>query len=213
MTGALFFPLTLGPPRPELVDPEYDVEVKLADQQADPNSPLYSAKSFEALGLRPELLKGIYNMKFTKPSKIQEKALPLLLGQGNPNLIGQSQSGTGKTAAFVLTMLMRCDPTKNTPQAICIAPSRELARQIMDVVREMAKFSTITTAFAIPDPNVKPTKIDAQVVIATPGKLVDLLKKKLIDTAGVKVFVLDEADQMLDQSGLGEQSIRLKKYV
>ena len=69
--------------------------MRLADQQADPNSPLYSAKSFDQLGLHEDLLKGIYSMKFTKPSKIQERALPLLLQNPPRNMIGQSQSGTG----------------------------------------------------------------------------------------------------------------------
>ena len=88
-----------------LHESKYDVQVTLADQQADPNSPLYSVKSFDDLGLHEDLLKGIYAMKYTKPSKIQERALPLLLQNPPRNMIGQSQSGTGKTAAFVLTML------------------------------------------------------------------------------------------------------------
>ncbi|KAG8678730.1 RNA helicase required for poly(A+) mRNA export, partial [Ceratobasidium sp. 395] len=116
-----------------LLKSTYDVMVTLADQQADPNSPLYSIKKFEDLGLHEDLLKGIYSMKFQRPSKIQERALPLLLQNPPRNMIGQSQSGTGKTAAFVLTMLSRVDMSSPTTQAICLAPSRELARQIMSV--------------------------------------------------------------------------------
>ncbi|KAJ2856342.1 RNA helicase required for poly(A+) mRNA export, partial [Coemansia asiatica] len=96
---------------------EQEVEVRLADIQADPNSPLYSVKSFDKLGLHENLLKGIYEMNFTKPSKIQERALPLLLANPPRNMIGQSQSGTGKTAAFVLTMLSRVDYDLQAPQA------------------------------------------------------------------------------------------------
>ena len=88
------------------------------------------------------ILKGIYQMRFTKPSKIQENAVPLLLRNPPPNLIGQSQSGTGKTAAFVLHMFSRIQtsgPLGNKPQAIVLAPSRELARQILGVCQIMGQ--------------------------------------------------------------------------
>ncbi|CAO1619169.1 unnamed protein product [Jaminaea pallidilutea] len=197
----------------QLLESTYDVTVTLADQQADPDSPLYSVKSFDQLGLTEELLKGIYAMKYQKPSKIQERALPLLLQNPPKNMIGQSQSGTGKTAAFVLTMLSRVDFSINAPQAIALAPSRELARQIMDVVQEMGKYTSVKTAYAIPDAVAPGTKIDAHIVVGTPGKAFDLIKKRSIDTKNIKVFVLDEADNMLDQQGLGEQSIRVKNQV
>ena len=88
-------------------------------------------------------------MGFKKPSKIQEKALPLLLMNPCQNFIGQSQSGTGKTAAFVLAMLSRVDLKDPATQAICLSPARELARQSMDVLREMGKYTSVTTAYAI----------------------------------------------------------------
>lgn len=193
-----------------LHESRYDVQVTLADQQADPNSPLYSVKSFDDLGLHSDLLKGIYSMKYTKPSKIQERALPLLLQNPPRNMIGQSQSGTGKTAAFVLTMLSRIDFSMDKPQAIALAPSRELARQIMDVVQAMGKFTPVKTAFAIPDALKRGEKVHAHLVVGTPGKTFDLIKTRALDPSAVKVFVLDEADNMLDQQGLGEQSIRVK---
>lgn len=186
------------------------MQVTLADQQADPNSPLFSAKSFEQLGLHEDLLKGIYAMKYTKPSKIQERALPLLLQNPPRNMIGQSQSGTGKTAAFVLTMLSRIDYGVAKPQAVALAPSRELARQIMDVVHEMGRFTPVKTAFAIPEATKRGERVDAHLVVGTPGKMFDLIKTRALDASAVRVFVLDEADNMLDQQGLGEQSIRVK---
>ncbi|KAK0547014.1 RNA helicase required for poly(A+) mRNA export [Tilletia horrida] len=197
----------------ELRESSYDVMVTLADQQADPNSPLYSAKTFEQLGLHEDLLKGIYAMKYQKPSKIQERALPLLLQNPPRNMIGQSQSGTGKTAAFTLTMLSRIDYSIKKPQAIALAPSRELARQTMDVVQEMGKFTPVTTAYAIPDAVKRGDTVDAQLIVGTPGKLTELIKSRALDTTHVKVFVLDEADNMLDQQGLGEQSIRVKNML
>ncbi|KAL4402435.1 RNA helicase required for poly(A+) mRNA export [Malassezia pachydermatis] len=196
-----------------LLESKYDVQVTLADQQADPNSPLYSVKSFDDLGLHADLLKGIYAMKFTKPSKIQERALPLLLQNPPRNMIGQSQSGTGKTAAFVLTMLSRIDFSIDKPQAIALAPSRELARQIMDVAQAMGKFTPVKTAYAIPDALKRGEKVHAHLVVGTPGKTFDLIKTRALDPSAVKVFVLDEADNMLDQQGLGEQSIRVKNTI
>ncbi|KAI8054124.1 ATP-dependent RNA helicase DBP5 [Syncephalis plumigaleata] len=193
---------------------QYEVEVTLADKQADPNSPLYSVKSFEELDLSPPLIKGLYEMKFTKPSKIQERALPLLLSDPPKNMIGQSQSGTGKTAAFVLTMLTRIDTSIEATQAICLAPARELARQIMDVVTSMGKYTDATACFALPgEDNKTKEPIKAHIVIGTPGKVSDLMKTRRINTSKVRVFVLDEADNMIDQQGLGDQSIRIRSMM
>ena len=98
--------------RKGLVENKNDLEI----QRKDPKSPLYSVKSFEALNLKPQLLKGVYGMGFNAPSKIQETALPTLLADPPQNMIAQSQSGTGKTAAFVLAMLSRVDVSKSHPQ-------------------------------------------------------------------------------------------------
>lgn len=200
--------------RTDLIASTFEVTVTLADQQADPNSPLFSAKTFEELGLHQDLLKGLYDLGFSKPSKIQERALPLLLANPPQNMIGQSQSGTGKTAAFVLTMLSRIDFSKNKTQALCLAPSRELARQIMSVVVAMGKFTPVQTEYAIKDNLPKgASRITAHIVVGTPGTMTDLLKRKVIDTSEVKVFVLDEADNMLDQDGLGDQTLRVKNLL
>ncbi|KAI6123533.1 P-loop containing nucleoside triphosphate hydrolase protein [Pisolithus croceorrhizus] len=206
-------PLPTEPPT-DLFSSTFEVTVTLADQQADPDSPLYSAKSFEELGLNPDLLKGVYALGFSKPSKIQERALPLLLSNPPQNMIGQSQSGTGKTAAFVLTMLSRVDFSKNKTQAICLAPSRELARQIMSVVVAMGKFTSVQTEYAIKDNLPKDvTRITAHIVVGTPGTMIDLLRRKVIDSSEIKVFVLDEADNMLDQDGLSDQTLRVKNML
>jgi len=201
-------------PTTDLIKSTFEVTVTLADQQADPNSPLYSAKTFEELGLHQDLLKGLYDIGFSKPSKIQERALPLLLANPPQNMIGQSQSGTGKTAAFVLTMLSRVDFSKNKTQALCLAPSRELARQIMSVVVAMGKFTQVQTEYAIKDNLPKDAKhITAHIVVGTPGTMTDLMRRKVIDVSEVKVFVLDEADNMLDQDGLGDQTLRVKNML
>ncbi|KAK9358930.1 P-loop containing nucleoside triphosphate hydrolase protein [Lipomyces starkeyi] len=194
-----------------LVENEYEVAVKLADLQADPNSPLYSIKSFEELGLKEELLKGLYAMKFQKPSKIQERALPLLLNDPPKNMIGQSQSGTGKTAAFVLTMLSRVDENVPETQALCLSPSRELARQIMSVVRQMGQFTGVSTAFAIPgERGERGRTVTANIVVGTPGTVLDMIFRRQLKTDKLKVFVLDEADNMIEGQGHGEQCIRIR---
>ncbi|KAK0193799.1 DEAD-domain-containing protein [Armillaria mellea] len=198
----------------DLINSTFEVTVTLADQQGDPNSPLYSAKTFEELGLHQDLLKGLFQMGFTKPSKIQERALPLLLSNPPTNMIGQSQSGTGKTAAFVLTMLSRVDFAKNQTQALCLAPSRELARQIMSVILSMGKFTAIQTEYAIKDHLPRgATRVTAHIVVGTAGTMIELIRRKVIDVSGVKVFVLDEADNMLDQDGLGDQTLRVKNML
>ncbi|CCK68743.1 ATP-dependent RNA helicase DBP5 KNAG_0B03010 [Huiozyma naganishii CBS 8797] len=197
-----------------LVNSEYEVKVKLADIQADPNSPLFSVKSFDQLGLTPELLKGVYAMKFQKPSKIQERALPLLLHNPPKNMIAQSQSGTGKTAAFSLTMLSRVDLSLGECcQAICLAPSRELARQTLEVIQEMGKFTKIKSQLIVPDSFEKGQQILAHIVVGTPGTILDLMRRKRLDVNSVKIFVLDEADNMLDKQGLGDQCLRVKKFL
>ncbi|KAM0755475.1 DEAD-domain-containing protein [Meredithblackwellia eburnea MCA 4105] len=204
------------PKASELIESlSHEVQVTLADQQADPNSPLFSAKSFEDLNLHPNLLKGVYKMGFQKPSKIQERALPLLLQNPARNMIGQSQSGTGKTAAFALTMLSRVDMDKKVPQAICIAPSRELAIQILSVVQKMGEYTPVECFHAGRD-TVKRgmPKLTAQIVIGTPGTIIDMVtRSRVLDLKDVKVFVLDEADNMLASGQMGEQSINVKNLI
>lgn len=201
-------------PQTQLKEPEWDVHVQLADLQEDPNSTLYSVKEFKDLGLSQQILDGLKIMNFRQPSKIQERALPLLMKNPPTNLIGQSQSGTGKTAAFVLNLLARTDFDDLHPQGLILAPSRELARQILDVVRKMAsEIPKLQTVLAVPDPAQRGRKLEGQIVVGTPGTVMDLLRRKHLDVSRLKTLVLDEADNMLDQQGLGDQCHRVKRYV
>ena len=196
-----------------LQEPEFDVDVKLSDLQsnADPNNPLFSAKTFEQLNLKPEILNGIFSMNFRKPSKIQERALPLLLSDPPINLIGQSQSGTGKTAAFTLNILHRISLESLKPQALVLAPSRELARQIVGVIETMGQFlNGLKVATVVPDPTKRGQAIEGQVAVGTPGTVMDMIRRRNMDASNIKVLVLDEADNMLDQQGLGDQCTRVK---
>jgi ATP-dependent RNA helicase DDX19/DBP5 len=153
-------------------------------------------------------------MNFRKPSKIQEKALPLLLFDPPTNMIAQSQSGTGKTAAFSLNILSRVKLNLLSPQALVLAPSRELARQILGVIQHMGQFMEGLIAMpAIPDPTKRNQRYDAHVLVGTPGTVMDMVRRRYINPQHISILVLDEADNMLDQQGLGEQCSRVKGYV
>lgn len=198
--------------RKGLVESKNDIEV----QRKDPKSPLYSVKTFEALNLKPNLLKGIYEMGFNAPSKIQETALPTLLADPCQNLIAQAQSGTGKTAAFVLAMLSRVDPTKHYPQVLCLSPTYELAIQTGEAAAYMAKFCPeIEMRFAVRGEELpRGTKLTEHIIIGTPGKVLDwTLKYKVFDLKKITVFVLDEADVMIAQQGHQDQCIRIHKQL
>ena len=153
-------------------------------------------------------------MGFTKPSKIQETALPALLNNPPQNLIAQSQSGTGKTATFALAMLSRVDPTLTYPQALCLAPTMELAMQIYDVVRSMGQFTSIKIILAVRGSSVqRGTELKEHIIIGTPGTVLDWSSPRIncFNVAKVNTFVLDEADVMIDQQGHQDFCIRIAK--
>ena len=113
------------------------------------------------------------------------------------NIIAQSQSGTGKTACFGLGMLVAVDVNLQETQALCLCPSLELAIQILDEIKKIAKFTKVTIEGAFRGDEHKQL-IKSQIIIGTPGKVQDLFKKRLISSKFIKVFVLDEADEMLE---------------
>ncbi|KAI1653316.1 DEAD-domain-containing protein [Daldinia decipiens] len=198
-----------------LQESSYDVEVQLSDLQKDTENPLGSAHTFEELGLPAEVLKGLSAMGFQKPSKVQEKALPLMLADPPQNMIAQSQSGTGKTAAFVTTVLSRVDHTKpSQPQALLLAPSRELARQIQMVIGHIGQFlPNLEIAAAIPSAIPRDGRVDKSIVVGTPGTVMDLIRRRQFDVSQLRLLVIDEADNMLDQQGLGDQCTRVKNML
>jgi len=113
-------------------------------------------------------------------------------------MIAQSQSGTGKTAAFVITILSRVDFTNpERPQALCLAPSRELARQIEGVVKTVGQYiPELKVQGAVPGAVGRGEKVKASVIVGTPGTVVDLIKRRQLDASGIKVFCMDEADNL-----------------
>jgi len=201
--------------RENIINVKNDVEV----QQKDPTSPLYSVKTFEELHLQKKLLDGVYNMGFNKPSKIQETALPMLLADPPNNMIAQSQSGTGKTAAFTLCILSRVDRTKKFPQALCLSPTYELALQTGAVMEKMGKFlieDGLRIGYAIRGCRAPSRGVTSEdhIIIGTPGSVLDwIMRFKSFDPKKLAVFVLDEADVMISQQGHRDQSVRIKRSI
>lgn len=192
--------------------------------QADPSTPYHSATTFEEMGLREELMKGIYDMGFSKPSKIQATSIPMILSADGEfkNLIAQAHNGSGKTASFVLGMLSRIDFNLNETQVLCLVPTRELARQIEEIIQSIGKFTSVKTKLAVKatDEEKRQWRTDAprgtlteHVVVGTPGKVMEFIKKRMMNTKTIKMLVLDEADEMVDSQAMGDQTIRIKRLL
>lgn len=177
--------------------------------QSNSNSHLAAAKTFDELNLPNHLLQAVYAMGFDRPSVIQEAALPRILA--GRNVMGQAQSGSGKTAAFCLGMLNGLDLARDETQAICVTPTRELAIQIVEqALLPMARnMPELSVQLAISQ--VKKARTVPHIVVGTPGKVVDWLKRKLLQTHSIRVFVLDEADNMVD--GHKANSLKLASFM
>jgi ATP-dependent RNA helicase DeaD len=158
--------------------------------------------SFEALGIEASLLEGIQALGFTQPTPIQEKAIPILLS-GTKDFVGLAQTGTGKTAAFGLPLLQLVDVEMRHPQALVVCPTRELCMQI---TKDLANFSThkksvrSTAVYggASIGEQIRELKRGIHIVVATPGRLIDLIERKAINLENINYIVLDEADEMLN---------------
>jgi ATP-dependent RNA helicase DDX19/DBP5 len=208
----------IPPPRKEGeedgLDPS-DEASRVEVLQSDPNTPYSSVSTFEELGLSKELLQGVYAMKYNKPSRIQATSLPLIAKDPPKNLIGQAKNGSGKTACFVLGMLMKVNTKVEEVQALCVVPTRELARQILSVLETMGKYTGVKVYCAVKqteeERNVRQSIIRDHIIVGTPGRVMDLIKRRLFNPATVKIFVLDEADVMVDTQGMGDQTLRIKR--
>ncbi len=157
--------------------------------------------TFEELGLRREVLKSLKELGFEAPTPIQEQAIPYLL-QENCDFVGLAQTGTGKTAAFGLPLINNIDTHSKLPQGLIICPTRELCLQISKDLQTYAKFidCSITAVYGGTDIRKQITDIKrgTSIIVATPGRLVDLINRKVIVLGQVKYVILDEADEMLN---------------
>ncbi|HHS95299.1 MAG TPA: DEAD/DEAH box helicase [Phaeodactylibacter sp.] len=158
--------------------------------------------SFQDLGLSPELIQTISKMGFETPTPIQVQAIPLLL-QNETDLVGLAQTGTGKTAAFGLPLIELIDTTLKQTQALVVAPTRELCLQISKEFelfsRHLPKLHTVAVyGGADIYKQIKQLKRGAHIIVATPGRLRDLLRRKAVDISHINYIILDEADEMLN---------------
>ncbi|MBD5310433.1 MAG: DEAD/DEAH box helicase [Bacteroides sp.] len=165
-------------------------------------------RSFEDLGVEPRLLQAIGEMGFEQPMPIQEMVIPHLL-EKDGDVVGLAQTGTGKTAAFGLPVLQRIDVAKRVPQALIIAPTRELCLQIAGDLADFSKY--IPDLKILPvyggssiDSQIRSLRNGVQVIVATPGRLIDLIKRGEVKLADVHTVILDEADEMLNMGFLDD---------
>ena len=158
--------------------------------------------TFKSLGLNAELLQAVEKLGFETPSEVQEKVIPILLEQ-KTDLVALAQTGTGKTAAFGFPMLQKIDPTVRATQGLILSPTRELCMQItneMGIYGEALKNVNIVAIYGGANITEQANKIrrGAQIVVATPGRLKDMIRRKLVDISAIEYCVLDEADEMLN---------------
>jgi ATP-dependent RNA helicase len=170
--------------------------------------------TFEAMGLKPDLLRGIYAYGFERPSAIQQRAIkPILDGR---DVIAQSQSGTGKTTIFCVGILQAINTRIRDTQALVLSPTRELAEQSRNVMMAFGDYMSVTCHACIGGKSVgediRMLQTGVQVVSGTPGRVFDMIKRRALKTRALKMLVIDEADEMLGR-GFKEQIYDIYRYL
>lgn len=159
---------------------------------------------FSTSGLSQETLKAIEDLGYVKPTPVQERVIPLLMNSSEiKDIVCLAQTGTGKTAAFGLPSIEHIDKNDPQTQILILAPTRELAKQIDSDLKNYAKYKygiTIVPVYggASIETQIRQLKKGAQIIVATPGRIIDLMKRRVADISNIKALVLDEADEMLD---------------
>lgn len=159
--------------------------------------------SFEELGVEEPIIRAVKEIEFEIPMPIQEKVIPLLIKEKAPDIIGLAQTGTGKTAAFGIPLIQKVDVNQNKVQYLILSPTRELCLQITDDLASFAKYKPdvkIAAVFggASIERQIQKIQKGVHIISATPGRLVDLINRLIVDLSKVKTVVLDEADEMLN---------------
>ena len=159
---------------------------------------------FKDLNLDPQLLKAVQSSGFTTPTEIQKQAIPIILT--NRDLMASAQTGTGKTAAFVLPVLQHllkpAERSGKGPRVLVLTPTRELAMQVNDHIRQFSRYTKFTTGTLVGGlpypPQIRMLRKSLDLLVATPGRLIDLMDQQQVDLSRIEILVLDEADRMLD---------------
>ena len=176
---------------------------------------IHTVSEWSELNLKDDLLRGIYSYGFEKPSPIQQRGIiPILQGK---DVIAQAQSGTGKTGAFTVSILQKLDEKLDTIQGLILAPTRELAMQIHTVVEKLSAFINnmkckLMIGGRSMEQDLKELENKPQIIIGTPGRIHDLMRRKKIDSKTIKLLILDEADEMLS-TGFKEQVYNIFQFL
>jgi len=170
--------------------------------------------SFDAMGIRDELLRGIYGYGFEKPSAIQQRAvLPIITGR---DVIAQAQSGTGKTSMISLSVCQIVDTSVREVQALILSPTRELATQTERVMQAVGQFMSVDVHACVGGKSIgediRKLEAGVQVVSGTPGRVCDMIKRRTLRTRAIKILILDEADEMLSR-GFKDQIYDVYRYL
>ena len=172
----------------------------------------------ENLNLKTNLIRGIYSNGFEKPSSIQQKALYPLVNstKSKRDIIAQAQSGTGKTGAFTVGTLQIIDHTIEKTQAIILAPTHELAEQINSVVNKLGYYLKIKTSLLVGgtsvDNNKKELAENPHIIVGTPGRIHDMIRRKYLKVNNINILIVDEADEMLS-AGFKDQMYKIFQYM
>ncbi|NDE60759.1 MAG: DEAD/DEAH box helicase, partial [Cyclobacteriaceae bacterium] len=159
------------------------------------------SKSFDSFKLNKQLLQAVADAGYLEATPIQQKTIPLALA--GHDVLGIAQTGTGKTAAYLLPLLMKVKYAQGKhPRALILAPTRELVMQIEEVARQLSQYTDLRIVSLYgglgPKPQIEQVQAGVDVLIATPGRFMDLYKKEVLFTKELKTMVLDEADKMMD---------------
>jgi len=190
---------------------DYDADEKM---EFELSAEIDVISSFDSMGLKEDLLRGIYAYGFEKPSAIQQRAIkPAIQGR---DLIAQSQSGTGKTAVFSISILQTLNTQKNEIQALVLSPTRELAEQTQKVLLALGDFMNVQCHCCIGGKSIgediRRLDYGVQVVSGTPGRVFDMIRRRNLRTQNLQMLVIDEADEMLNQ-GFKEQIYDIYRYL
>lgn len=163
----------------------------------------YRMKTFEELGVSEEILKAIKELGYEHPMPVQEEVIPYLLGDNDNDVVALAQTGTGKTAAFGIPLLQGIDISRKEPQALILCPTRELCLQIANDLRDYSKYMEDMQVLPVYggtsiENQIRNFKKGVHIIVATPGRLIDLLERKATKLDTISKVVMDEADEMLD---------------
>jgi len=179
---------------------------ELYSMQLKSGNELIANSTFESMGLKDELIKGMYGMGFEKPTLIQNLAVPQIIK--GKDAAFQSKSGTGKTIAFALGAVHKAEP-KMGPQVVILSPTRELCTQIGTVIKKLAGFVGLEVCFALGD--FDKTVVTEEIIVGAPGRIISLINGSIIDPTKMKMLILDEADDLISNQAFIAITLKLLK--